>query len=772
MMAVNVSYVSAACNYVPGAADWGNNKLICYAACNSVLIYDPNQGGGKVTYTLNKHTSRVNGVKWIWGSEYENELVSVSSDKTAVVWTKNDKEYQHVVLKGHEDVVTVVDALYKDILEGHIVIATGSSDSRINIWERKTFNGEISLKQTLNLGYNIAVSLRICLIPESSDLLIACGTNQSNIQLFIKKTNEIEAGPVLQGHEDWVRGLDFTLDGKNILLASSSQDHFIRVWKFIDKHESTVITQLELQTNKVCYNIIIDSVLAGHDGWVYSVNWCQGKLLSASLDKSMIVWEFNDDASMWLESDRVGAIGGNTLGFYGGMFSRDGQFMLAHGYHGAFHIWKFDEDLYTWEPQVTIGGHFKEVTDICWDPLGLYLMSVSGDQTTRIHAPWKKSSEDVSTWHEVARPQVHGFDISCLAIIDHYRFVSGAEEKIIRSFQAPQTFVDNFKQICKINDDDTDYNAPKGASVPSLGLSNKAIYQNDNTEQATVKNKKDMYPEESHFTAVSLTEPPTEENLLQNTLWPEVQKLYGHGYELYALAASPDGKYIASSCKSTTLEHSAIIVWNTTNWQIVQKLLSHTLTIAQLAFSPDSRHILSVSRDRRWSLFTKDESDLFTLTATTGKDKKLAVHTRIVWCCAWTHDSLYFATGSRDGKVAVWTRGDETIAASQGNPLGSCRPASVVLEMNKESITALAFAHGLLAGDYLMAVGLDSGVICLHKWNVEGFTQIANIDHGIGHCLTVKRLTFRPRTKHSTEDTVQLASCSSDHSVRIFDINL
>lgn len=56
-------------------------------------------------------------------------------------------------------------------------------------------------------------------------------------------------------------------------------------------------------------------------------------------------------------------------------------------------------------------------------------------------------------------------------------------------------------------------------------------------------------------------EPPTEENLLQNTLWPEVQKLYGHGYELFALAARHDGTLLASACKATTAEHAAIIIW-------------------------------------------------------------------------------------------------------------------------------------------------------------------------------------------------------------------
>lgn len=58
-----------------------------------------------------------------------------------------------------------------------------------------------------------------------------------------------------------------------------------------------------------------------------------------------------------------------------------------------------------------------------------------------------------------------------------------------------------------------------------------------------------------------ITAPPTEENLMQNTLWPEMQKLYGHGYEIYALAATTDGKILASSCRATNEEHAQIIIW-------------------------------------------------------------------------------------------------------------------------------------------------------------------------------------------------------------------
>lgn len=82
---------------------------------------------------------------------------------------------------------------------------------------------------------------------------------------------------------------------------------------------------------------------------------------------------------------------------------------------------------------------------------------------------------------------------------------------------------------------------------------------------------------------------------------------------------------------------------DTTNWKQIQKLVTHRLTVVQLRFSPNSNHLLSVSRDRRWSLFSKTPDGNFELAATT--DKNTTIHSRIIWTCAWSHDSRYFATG-------------------------------------------------------------------------------------------------------------------------------
>ena len=93
---------------------------------------------------------------------------------------------------------------------------------------------------------------------------------------------------------------------------------------------------------------------------------------------------------------------------------------------------------------------------------------MGADQTTRIHAPWKRN--DQVRWHEVARPQVHGHDLTCVAALPGHRFASGAEEKIVRVFEATKMFVRNFALITGTDAGEGCFSpTAHGASVPSLG---------------------------------------------------------------------------------------------------------------------------------------------------------------------------------------------------------------------------------------------------------------------------------------------------------------
>uniref|UniRef100_A0A182PIP1 Elongator complex protein 2 n=1 Tax=Anopheles epiroticus TaxID=199890 RepID=A0A182PIP1_9DIPT len=784
-MSIETIYTSAACNRTPDSLDWGPDGLIYFAANNTIAVFDPKYHGSvKIVRTLIGHKARVNTVRVVHnGSECHGgiHLVSGSDDGTCILWNTNQTgSAVRFILKGHSRGVTAVETLVDS--KGSLIVATGSIDSSIKLWHGTT-ETNFECFQTIDLRSGLTFAMKLFSLPRSRVSMLAYTTDTDVVKLCVRQqgTGSGEANFVqveqLKGHCDWVRGLDCIQlpDSEDWLLASSSQDTFIRLWRIspraslqkqkdifsdegITLEERTFTVRAEDEA-EYHYALSLESVLQGHEGWVYGVHFClrEGKLhlLSSSIDKSLTVWT-PSESGVWVESVRVGEVGGSSLGFYGGKFSPDGKSIIGHGFQGSFHLWHEDADQPgLWKPGTILGGHFAGVRDLAWDPTGgMYVVTLSADQTTRIHAPWNREGE--VTWHELGRPQVHGYDMQCLTLLSRYRLASAAEEKIIRIFQAPSNFVQNFRALCGVaNDPEGDAvieSNPMGASVPSLGLSNKAVFEIEQPETDT-RHIKDMYPEH-YFSPIALESPPAEEILMQNTLWPEIQKLYGHGNELYAIASSPDGSLIASGCRATSAEQAQILLWETASWRVVQQLSAHQLTVTQLAFSPNGQYLLSVSRDRTYSLFRRAASG-FELVLRSDKTK--GVHTRIIWCCDWSHDSETFATGSRDGKVVAWQPAGETAPVVQRS----------VLELKNESITAVAFGRRKLSDDrYLVAVGLESGVIKLYALG-EQWDLLLNIAEEQAHHLTVKRLSFRPHVENH-----QLASCGEDGLVRVYEVKV
>ena len=101
---------------------------------------------------------------------------------------------------------------------------------------------------------------------------------------------------------------------------------------------------------------------------------------------------------------------------------------------------------------------------------------------------------------------------------------------------------------------------------------------------------------------------------MTRTLWPEQQKLYGHAYEIFAVATSHKGDCAASACKSKSKKYGDIIIWDLTKTTTTVpscRLPSHVLTVVQLEFSKCDQYLLSSSRDRSWSLFKRESEDSF-----------------------------------------------------------------------------------------------------------------------------------------------------------------
>ena len=738
-MEITPKYLSSACNQVQHCLTVRNDDF-AYGACNALIFghVDTKTNSLKVIDANSAHSSRVNCVRYI----ASDTVVSGSTDKTVCLW-RQQKVVK--VFKGHEGPVTVVDGLSDTSL-----IVSGSTDSTLRIWQENRSDQVLKISKS-----GFVLDLAVC---HQTVTWVLASLDDCCIHLFVPNDKGIfYPCHRLRGHEDWSQSLSVKIDPSqgDVLLASGGQDAFVRVWRFqcISQEkalsEQRNVKDLSLEEdiepkadivsigNDRYYTVVTETILSGHDDKVFGVEWSsQNELLTASLDKTMIFWE-QTETGLWTESVRVGEVGGNTLGFLGCAVSGDGQWLLGYTFTGALHLWARDGS--NWQHGVACGGHFGPVNDLDWDEEGRYLVTTGQDQTTRVHAPWSQGG-----WYEVARPQVHGYDLGCLTMLENHCFASGAEEKMVRVFECPQNFLDNMGAITgsKIISS-LDHQRPQGASVPSLGLSNKAVLDTEDVPAEVEKHVKDQFPD-FYFKNEIYDRPPPEDVLVQNTLWAEIAKLYGHGYEIFSLASSKNGKMVASSCKASQADHAGIILWECSNqnWTRKTTLTGHTLTVVQMAFSPDGKYLLSVSRDRTLIVWNMEDFSVH------FKPDKKEGHQRIIWACDWTYDSNYFVTVGRDKKCFLWSLADRKSLAVLALPLAA---------------TAVAFVpHQNLS----VVVGLENGQIH-HTVYEEGHWSTLELVGANQHHAAIKKLKFQPRMDNENDQNVLLASCGTDHFVQL-----
>ena len=239
-----------------------------------------------------------------------------------------------------------------------------------------------------------------------------------------------------------------------------------------------------------------------------------------------------------------------------------------------------------------------------------------------------------------------------VAFTERLQFVSGADEKIVRVFDAPRVVVGGLNKLAQVDGLGDENERPMAAMVPPLGLSNRTIANEVEADE--------LQPDTNDPFAALPTlpanfdlnkHPPFEEQLLGSTLWPETDKLYGHSFEIIALAAANRSRLIATACKATSPEHAVIRFYSSATWKPVGAVLGgHALTITKLRFSGSDEWLVSVSRDRTWRVWRRKEGAGEGEYKAAGASKS---HARIVWDACWAGDDEFFATASRDKTVSL-----------------------------------------------------------------------------------------------------------------------
>ncbi|VDO03357.1 unnamed protein product [Rodentolepis nana] len=775
-------------------------------------------------------------------TKFESCLVSGSEDGDVKLWNIGGKLDKELISLKVPSAVISVHAVYTDESESQIVLAAASKEQiTVWTLGLSLVDGEVTSAVASNeiaITYTSYTCLTLRLWSLTPNLLVLfSGMSSGNTEVRTISMGESSA-PIagsLQGHCDWINCLDCiqmypptepTVKGQQILVATGSKDTQIRIWhlNFLEgPGEGLKGQRLHLPASYSSSHILLsrlESVIKGHNHSVTGLAWSPvpwsptscPQLLSASADKTLIIWAPSEplfsnggEANLvsegaWLEQVSVGTVGGKSLGFLGCAWGNYNNEIYGHGFRGDLSTWSTDG-----EPRITLTGHFNSVTDLSWcretidgAPIKsvasgdeddsfmraypAYLLTCGLDSTVRLHGLFYTEgsgcSPPVRMWRELARPQLHGYEMNSVVSMDFIHYISAGDEKVGRVFSATESFVEQFLSEATIQAHPGLQHLPIAAVQPEQGLSNRPMIEAE--EQELIETNPEY---------IKPPYPPTESALTETTLWLETNKLYGHSNErprvffcaggvelivdtlfsycellatkpVYSLALNPQGTLLASACKAAKEELAQILLWRTDNWQIHQTLRFHRLTVSRMCFNAAGDKLVSVSRDRTWALWKADvgsgdgKHPNFQLFRHAGKN----THSRIIWACAWSPDNKAFFTASRDRQIMAWH-------SESGERIGS--PWSLSEPITAFDVGSTISGHTTA---FLAAAGFETGGIELLAISLTNLTctSLFKVPADWSHMgLSVNCLAFHPVNK---EESV-LASGGADGMVRIFKIN-
>ena len=470
------------------------------------------------------------------------------------------------------------------------------------------------------------------------------------------ETDRNESILASSGHDAKIRLWKFTtypsLTEQQSSIAEQDGDSDVDEDIIDDIEEEEGEARLLISHDKHTTAVSLEALLLGHEEAVTSLSWrphvrsCpKDCLLSSSMDRTILLWmeeDYEADAAgggggVWSPISRVGSAGGilggsigaSLMGFVDATFSPCATRIVGHGYGGSIHYWTMvpqsetgdgeeeDDEISTarWLSDPCITGHFRPVLDMAWDARGDYLLTTSSDQTTRL---WMEvpTTESETRWVEVGRPQVHGYDMTSITCIGgqddeqseesepSHRFVSGADEKVLRVFDAPMSTLRLVSSLKRFRDPSSvqpsiEHNVSwrvERAFMPSLGLTNKATADADQESSKYAGQTNAAFDSSSDADVASSSlelQLPSERDLGVTTLWPETRQLFGHDSELVCLdsyrAPAGEATLVASSCKARNdVASAAIRLWHAKEGKCVAIL---KVRIAVLLLFPEDGRV-------------------------------------------------------------------------------------------------------------------------------------------------------------------------------------